>query len=131
VDAMDNFPTRYLLNRAALTHSIPLFHGGIRGWHGQATTVLPGRTACLQCIFPSAPPEETFPVIGTTPGVIGMVQANEVLKYLLGTGELLSGRLLLWDGTQSRMEEVSVERNPCCIACGTETNTIHADEESI
>jgi len=131
VDAMDNFPARYLLNRAALTHNIPLFHGGIRGWYGQATTILPGCTPCLQCIFPCAPPDEVIPVIGTTAGVIGTVQANEVLKFLLGTGDLLSGRLLLWDGIQSRMEEVPVEKSPCCTACGTETNTIHVDEENI
>ncbi len=87
VDAMDNFPTRYLLNRIALGKGIPLFHGAIRGLYGQATTILPGKTPCLSCIFPKAPPKEVFPVVGVTPGLIGMVQATEVLKFLLGSGE--------------------------------------------
>ena len=89
VDAMDNYPTRYLLNHLACKFGIPLFHGAVRGFDGQATTIIPGKTACLACIFPKAPPKEIFPVIGVTPGIIGMIQANEVLKYLLGTGELL------------------------------------------
>jgi len=118
VDAMDNYPTRYLLNRVALAKRIPLFHGAIRGMYGQATTIIPGKTPCLSCIFPTPPPAEVFPVVGVTPGLIGMVQATEVLKFLLGTGDLLAGRLLLWDGMQAQASEVCVERNPCCEACG-------------
>ena len=85
VDAMDNFPTRYLLNREALRSGVPLIHGAIRGFSGQATTIVPGRTACLECIFPEAPPAEVFPVVGTTPGIIGLIQANEAIKYITGT----------------------------------------------
>jgi molybdopterin/thiamine biosynthesis adenylyltransferase len=118
VDCLDNYPARYLLNRVALAKGIPLFHGAIRGMYGQATTIIPGKTPCLSCIFPKAPPEEEFPVVGVTPGLIGMVQANEVLKYLLGTGELLAGRLLLWDGLQGQATEICVERNPACGTCG-------------
>ena len=119
VDAMDNFPTRYLLNDVAIGKKIPLFHGAIRGFYGQATTIIPGKTACLRCIFPRAPPSEVFPVVGVTPGLIGMVQATEVLKYLLGSGELLANRLFVWDGMQSHAEEISVERNPVCPSCNT------------
>jgi len=122
VDAMDNFPTRYLLNEAAITKNIPLFHGAIRGLYGQATTILPGVTPCLRCIFPSAPPKEVFPVVGVTPGLIGMVQATEVLKYLTHEGRLLTDRLFLWDGLEARAEEICVERNPACPVCG-EKNT--------
>lgn len=118
VDAMDNFPTRYLLNRTALEKKVPLFHGAIRGLYGQATTVLPGETACLQCTFPHPPPREVFPVVGITPGVIGMIQATEVVKYLVGTGELLANRLLLWDGERAVVEEVALEQNPSCEVCG-------------
>jgi adenylyltransferase/sulfurtransferase len=75
VDAMDNFSTRYELNRAAIHHRIPFIHGAIRGFDGQAMTVIPGKTACVRCIFPSAPPEEQFPAIGVTPGIIGLIQA--------------------------------------------------------
>jgi len=119
VDAMDNYPTRYLLNDIAQEKKIPLFHGAIRGFYGQATTILPGKTACLRCIFPCAPPQEVFPVVGATPGVIGTIQATEVLKYLLGTGDLLANRLLIWDGMTAHAEEIAVVKNPACTSCGT------------
>lgn len=118
VDAMDNFPARYLLNDAAIIRKIPLFHGAIRGLFGQATTIIPGKTPCLRCIFPYAPPKEVFPVVGVTPGFIAMVQATEVIKYLVGRGNLLAGRLLIWDGMEARAEELKVERDPGCPACG-------------
>lgn len=118
IDAMDNFPTRYLLNKAALDKGIPFIHGAINGFHGQATTVLPGRTACLRCIFPEAPPPETFPVVGVTPGIIGLIQASEAIKYITGLGDLLAGRLLIWDGLRPCLETIDVERNPRCKDCG-------------
>lgn len=124
VDALDNFATRYLLNKTAIEKNIPLFHGAIRGMYGQATTIMPGTTPCLRCIFPHPPPKEVFPVVGLTPGLIGMVQATEVLKFLLGTGELLTNRLFLWDGMQCRVEEVTVEKNPSCIVCGRKEEQI-------
>lgn len=118
VDAMDNFPIRYLLNETAVKKNIPLFHGAIRGLYGQATTIIPGKTPCLKCIFPNAPPKEVFPVVGVTPGFIGMVQATEVLKYLINDGRLLTNRLFLWDGLEAHAEEIVVERNPVCPVCG-------------
>jgi len=121
VDAMDNYPTRYLLNEVAVEKNIPLFHGAIRGFYGQATTILPRKTACLRCIVPHPPPPEEFPVVGVTPGVIGMIQATEVLKYLLGRGELLADRLFVWDGLQAHGEEIPVRRNPRCETCGAAT----------
>ena len=129
VDAMDNYPTRYLLNNAAIAKGIPLFHGGIRGFYGQATTIIPGTTPCLKCIFPKPPPKEVFPVVGVTAGFIGMVQANEVIKFLLGIGELLAGRLLIWDGMQAHAEEICVERNPACSACGSMVKKITAGKK--
>ena len=118
VDAMDNFPTRYLLNETAVKKKIPLFHGAIRGLYGQATTIIPRTTPCLRCIFPNAPPREVFPVVGVTPGFIGMIQATEVLKYLLHDGRLLTNRLFLWDGLEAHAEEIIVERNLACPVCG-------------
>jgi molybdopterin/thiamine biosynthesis adenylyltransferase len=118
VDAMDNYPTRYLLNDMAIKKNIPLFHGAIRGFYGQATTIIPGKTPCLKCIFPKAPPKEVFPVVGVTPGVIGTVQATEVIKYFLGSGDLLTNRLFIWDGMAGRAEEIYAERIPSCPACG-------------
>jgi len=119
VDAMDNYPTRYLLNDIAIAKKIPFFHGGIRGFYGQATTIIPGSTPCLKCIFPKAPPKELFPVVGVTAGIIGTLQSNEVIKYLTGTGELLTNRLFIWDGMQAHAEEICIERNPSCEACGS------------
>jgi molybdopterin-synthase adenylyltransferase len=123
VDAMDNYPIRYLLNRTAVENGVPLFHGAIRGLYGQATTILPGETPCLECIFPKAPPKEVFPVVGVTPGIIGMVQANEVIKYLIHEGTLLKNRLFIWDGMESRAEELCIEKNPACPVCGMKKTT--------
>lgn len=118
VDALDNYPIRYLLNRVALEKKVPFFHGGIRGFYGQVTTIVPGETPCLECIFPKAPPKEVFPVVGATPGVIGTVQATEVIKYLTKQGDLLAGRLFIWDGLAAKAEEIVIEKNPSCPACG-------------
>lgn len=123
VDAMDNFPTRYLLNTVAQEKKVPLFHGAIRGMYGQATTILPGKTPCLACIFPKAPPSEVFPVVGVTAGIIGMVQATEVIKYFTGSGELLANRLFIWDGMTAKAEEIAVEKNPCCSVCCSKDDT--------
>lgn len=121
IDAMDNFPTRYLLNRAALRKGIPFIHGAVRGLFGQATTVLPGKTPCLRCIFPGTPPPEVFPIIGATCGVIGSVEATEAIKLITGRGEPLAGRLFIWDGMALSADSVTIERNPACPDCGMET----------
>jgi molybdopterin/thiamine biosynthesis adenylyltransferase len=117
MDAMDNFPVRYLLNRAALQRKIPLFHGAISGYQGQATTIIPGKTACLACIFPRAPPASVFPALGSTCGVIGSIQVTEAVKYTTGSGQLLENRLLLWDGLNGCLDEMAYERNPACREC--------------
>ncbi|HQD24788.1 MAG TPA: HesA/MoeB/ThiF family protein [Methanoculleus sp.] len=119
IDAADNFAVRYTLNRAAIRMGVPLIHGAVSGFDGQAMTIIPGRTACLECIFPAAPPgEEMIPVVGTTPGVIGLVQANEAIKYITGSGELLENRLLIWDGRAGTMTTLAVERQEDCSVCG-------------
>ncbi|TET16579.1 MAG: HesA/MoeB/ThiF family protein [Dehalococcoidia bacterium] len=120
VDAMDNFATRYVLNKTALMRKIPLFHGAVHGFYGQATTIIPGKTACLRCIFPEVPPPTVPPVVGVTPGVVGCIQATEVIKYILGIGDLLENRLLMWDGLNAVMDEVPLEKNPRCEDCGKE-----------
>ncbi len=117
MDAMDNFSTRYLLNGACLHRNIPLFHGAISGYQGQATTIIPGQTACLRCIFPRAPPAAIFPALGSTCGVIGSIQVTEAVKYVQGSGELLANRLLLWDGRNACLDEVACERNLGCMDC--------------
>lgn len=89
VDALDNFPTRYLLNGAAQVKNIPLFHGAVEGFYGQATTIIPRQTACLKCIFPVAPSPSAVSVIGSFCSIIGGIQATEVIKYINGIGKLL------------------------------------------
>lgn len=117
VDALDNFQTRYILNKLAIQKRIPFVHGGVYGFEGQVTTIIPGETACLRCIFPESPEAETFPVIGATCSVIGGIQATEVVKYIVGVGGLLTNRLLIWDGVDARVEEFAVERNRACQDC--------------
>jgi adenylyltransferase/sulfurtransferase len=118
VDAMDNFHTRYLLNRTAIAKNIAFFHGAINGLHGQATTIIPGKTACLRCLFPEPPPLMTFPVVGATCGVIGCIQVTEVIKYIVKMGSFLENKLLLWDGLNAKIDEIELERNPSCEDCG-------------
>jgi len=118
VDAMDNFPTRYLLNRTALEMGIPFIHGAVRGMYGQAMTVLPGKSPCLRCVFPGSPPPEIFPIVGATCGVIGSIEATEAIKILTGQGEPLAGRLLIWDGLAVRADTITVECDPACPVCG-------------
>ncbi len=118
IDAMDNFPTRYVLNDCAMRQGIPLVHGSVWGMDGRLTFLHPPRTPCLRCLFPEAPPREVFPVAGPTPGVIGCLQALEALKYLTGVGKLMEGRMLAWDGALMEFQTVSVSRDPLCAACG-------------
>jgi len=126
VDALDNFVVRNVLNTAAVREGIPLMHGAISGCYGQATTVIPGVSACLRCIFPSNPPTEVFPAIGATAGVIGSIQAAEVIKYLTGTGTLLTDRLLLWNGAEASCDVLPAPREPACPVCGT----LHLSEDT-
>jgi adenylyltransferase/sulfurtransferase len=118
VDALDNFDTRHVLNRLAMERNIPLIHGAVSGYRGQVTTIIPGKTPCLCCIFPTTFKKEVFPVLGTTPGVIGTIQANEAIKYLTGQGKLLENRLLLWDGLSCSFSELKVNKTENCPVCG-------------
>jgi adenylyltransferase/sulfurtransferase len=118
VDCLDNYETRYLLNRYCLAHHIPLVHGAIWGMSGQVSFLQPPDTPCLRCLVPEPPPGETFPVVGATSGIIGSIQALETLKFLTGIGDLLKGKLLLFDGEEMFFTEVKVERKPGCPACG-------------
>lgn len=118
LDAMDNLPTRYTLNRCAIEKNIPFFHGAVRGFEGRVMTIVPGKTACLRCMYRGTVPEEKFPVLGVTPAIIGSIQATEAIKYLLGIGQLLTNRLLLYDGLEAIFTEFAINRNPDCDHCG-------------
>jgi molybdopterin-synthase adenylyltransferase len=118
VDALDNFTARFILNRVAFIHRLPLIHGAVRGFFGQATTLIPGKTACLQCLFAQSPPKEIFPILGSTCGVIGSIQATEAVKVLTGKGAPLANRLFFWDGRAGEGTITITKRNPSCIVCG-------------
>jgi adenylyltransferase/sulfurtransferase len=118
VDAMDNLPARYLLNHTAQRKGIPFVHGAVNGFEGRVMTVLPGKTACLNCLYHGAEvPKSKFPVVGVTPGVIGCIEATEVIKYITGLGELLTDRLLNYDGLSMKFTEFKINRDPDCRHC--------------
>lgn len=118
VDAMDNLSTRYILNKVAIDKNIPFFHGAVSGMEGRAMTVVPGKSACMRCTYRGPVPAEKFPVIGVGPAIIGGVQATEVIKYVVGMGELLINRILRFDGMNMTFKEFKVARNPQCEHCG-------------
>ena len=126
VDGADNFPTRYLLNDASVWHDVPVVHGSIFRFEGQVTVFAPGRGPCYRCLFPEPPPPELAPscaeggVLGVLPGVIGSLQGAEALKLVLGIGDPLVGRLLLFDALAGSFDEVAVRRDPACPVCGDE-----------
>ena len=117
LDCMDNYPTRFVLNAAAIRKRIPLVHASIRGLEGRLAFLRPPRTACLRCMIRKAPAPEVFPVVGAAPGVIGSLQAVEAVKFLAGIGENLTGRLLIWDGVRMERQVFSVPKDPSCPAC--------------
>ncbi|KQC05693.1 MAG: hypothetical protein APR53_06935 [Methanoculleus sp. SDB] len=120
LDGMDNFPTRYILNGTALEYGIPFVHGGVNGFYGQVSTIIPYKTPCLRCIVPVPPPAGPVPIIGVTTGIIGCIEATEAIKLRLGIGGVLAGRLLFWDGLRSETDTLVVDRAPRCIGCGGE-----------
>jgi molybdopterin-synthase adenylyltransferase len=124
IDATDNFASKFLINDACILSGIPYSHGGILRFDGQTITVRPGNSPCYRCIFPLPPPQDLIPtcsqdgVMGVLPGVIGSIQATEAIKYLLGKGDLLTGRLLIYDALHMVFREVRIRRNPACPVCG-------------
>jgi len=118
VDCLDNFPTRHILNEYAFKAGLPFVHAGVFGMSGQITFIHPPETPCLYCIFPGSPPSEVFPIVGAAAGVIGTIEAIEVLKYLTGKGSLLKNRMLFWDGELMTFQEVALQKDPKCIVCG-------------
>jgi len=124
VDGADNFPTRYLVNDASVWHDIPVVHGSIYRFEGQVTVFHPHAGPCYRCLYPAPPPPELAPscaeggVLGVLPGIVGSLQASEALKLILGAGDTLTGRLLLFDALHTTFDEVAVKKDPSCPVCG-------------
>jgi len=130
VDGTDNFPTRYLLNDAALIKKIPVVHGSIFRFEGQATVFYPYEGPCYRCLVPEPPPAELAPscaeagVLGVLPGIIGSIQAVEAIKLLLHIGDPLVGRLLAYDALEQSFRTFKIRRDPQCPACGEDAGEI-------
>ncbi|MDP2662664.1 MAG: molybdopterin-synthase adenylyltransferase MoeB [Dehalococcoidia bacterium] len=129
VDGCDNFATRYLINDACVLSGKPNVHGSIFRFEGQATVFLPGK-GCYRCLYPAPPPPGMVPscqeagVLGVLPGVVGTIQAIETIKFILGIGDSLAGRLLLFDALGMDFRQVRIRRDPGCPICG-DNPTIH------
>lgn len=124
LDGTDNFPTRYLLNDAAILANKPVVHGSVFRFEGQLTVFKPHAGPCYRCLYPEPPPPALAPscaeagVLGVLPGIIGLLQATETIKLLLGIGEPLVGRLMTYDALAGEFNELRLFRDPKCPACG-------------
>jgi molybdopterin/thiamine biosynthesis adenylyltransferase/rhodanese-related sulfurtransferase len=134
VDGADNFPTRYLLNDASVRLRKPVISASILAFDGQVSTFVPYEGPCYRCLYPVPPPPEMAPscgaagVLGAMAGLMGLLQANEVIKLAAGIGEPLVGRLLLYDSLGTRFTELKVNRDPDCPICGDDAPEIPASE---
>ncbi len=123
LDGTDTFETRYILNDATVAAGIPLVHASVFRFEGQLTTFTPYEGPCYRCLYPTPPPPELAPgcsvagVLGVVPGIMGLLQANEVIKVLLGIGDTLAGRLLLFDALATEFTELKLRRDPNCPTC--------------
>ncbi len=134
VDGADNFPTRYLLNDASIRLGIPVVSAAILGFEGQLSVFAPGRGPCYRCLFRQPPPAELAPscgangVIGVLPGTMGLLQATEVIKLIIGAGDPLIGRLLMYDALAASFTELKVRQDPECPICSRDPAEITDDE---
>ena len=124
VDGCDNLPTRYLLNDASVFTGKPVVHGSIFQFEGQVTVFDPTQGPCYRCLYPEPPPPEMVPscqeagVLGVLPGIVGSLQAAEAIKYILGAGETLVGKLLLYDALRQDFRKHVLHKDPACPVCG-------------
>ena len=125
VDAMDNWTTRFLLNKTCVDLNIPFIHAGVFGLYGQIMTIIPHKGPCLRCLLPETPKDVgKFPVLGATPGLFAMMQVMEALKIVVGTGEPLTGKMLLFDGSNMTITRINVSRRPDCPVCASPKRSV-------
>lgn len=123
IDACDNLPTRYLMNDACHSEEKPLVYGGIFQFEGRASVFLPDKGPCYRCLYPDPPPEDMMPgpqdigLLGVLPGVIGCIEATEAIKLILGIGQSLVGRLLIYDALNMEFQELKLEKDSNCPVC--------------
>jgi molybdopterin/thiamine biosynthesis adenylyltransferase len=135
IDGTDNFAAKFLINDACVMAGKPYSHGGVLHFIGQTMTVIPGESACYRCIFPEPPPLNAIPtcsqagVIGVLPGVVGTIQATEAIKYLLGVGKLLTGRLLVYDAEGMDFYASPIARQKKCPLCGENPTILELRDE--
>jgi molybdopterin/thiamine biosynthesis adenylyltransferase len=138
IDGTYNFASKFLINDACVLSNIPYSHGGILRFDGQTFTINPSESACYRCIFLEPPPADAVPtcsqagVLGVIAGILGTLQANEAIKYVLGKGDLLTDRLLTFDAMNTKFREVKLKKNPNCRVCGTrEITELHDYEQAV
>ncbi len=134
IDGTDNFSSKFLINDACVISGKPFVHSGVLRFHGQITTIVPPSSACYRCIFIEAPGEGAIPscskvgVLGTVPGIMGTMQATECIKYILGKGDLLTNRLLVFDAFSLSFNEVKINKNPNCPVCGKDPSITEPED---
>jgi molybdopterin/thiamine biosynthesis adenylyltransferase/rhodanese-related sulfurtransferase len=137
IDGLDNFPTRYLLNDASVRLQIPVVSASILGFDGQLSVFKPYDGPCYRCLYPEPPPAELAPscgangVLGVLPGTMGLLQATEAIKLVIGEGDPLVGRLLLYDALGATFTELKVRRDPDCPICSRDPESISDDEMGV
>ncbi|HPC27330.1 MAG TPA: HesA/MoeB/ThiF family protein [Candidatus Methanomethylicus sp.] len=118
LDCLDSLGTRLLVNSECVRRRIPFIYTAIYGMEGYMTAIVPGIGPCLRCIYPhDSASSEKFPVLGTTPGVMGCLEATEALKHITGIGTLAIGRLVVYDGERMQFDSVMLKRSPACTVC--------------
>ncbi|MEM0385473.1 MAG: HesA/MoeB/ThiF family protein [Nitrososphaeria archaeon] len=118
VDGMDNFKTRFLLNEACVRLSKPFIHAAVYGLEGRLMTIFPRKGPCLRCLIPVEPEEvKPFPVLGPTPAIMASMQVMEAIKVIVGLGEPLIGKLLVFDGTSMEFMKITIQKSPNCPVC--------------
>jgi len=134
VDGTDNFGTRFLANDACVMTQKPFFHGAVLRFFGQALTVLPGEGPCYRCVFQVPPPPSKVQtcaqagIMGILPGTIGVIQAAEVLKYFLGIGDLLVGKMLTFNALAMEFSKIEIRKNPDCPVCGVNPTILEVSD---
>lgn len=136
IDATDNFSSKFLVADACHFAGKPYSHAGVLGFQGQTITVIPKQTTCYRCVFDRPPPSDAVPtcsqagILGSVAGIFGTIQATEAAKYLVGAGDLLTGRLLTVDALSMLFRTIVVRRNPRCRLCGDTPTILRLEQEN-